>query len=174
MTCRAGGQCANRSWEYDKKTSTLHEARFKRSTFASVATVLALLMLSVSGVTRAGNSAPAQTVTIPAAGSSSAPAGSTASDTASKTSASNKRVCVNAEIDGVRALSYDCLSQQLAPAPTIAEPGSPANPAEALASASSNRSGTFNESAEHNRFGSNWGKSVTPQRPPPLVAVPIR
>jgi hypothetical protein len=163
------------------KTSTLHRARFKRSAFAGVAVVLASLTLSLSSVTRAEtraeNSVPAQTITIPAAGttgSSSTPAGSTASTTASKTSEPGKRVCVNAEIDGVRALSYDCLSQQLAPSPTIAEPGSPANPAEALATASSNRSGTFNESAEHNRFGSNWGKSVTPQRPPPLVAVPIR
>jgi hypothetical protein len=159
------------------KTSTLHRARFKRSAFAGVAVVLVSLTLSLSSVTRAENSAPAQAMTIPAAGtagSSGTPAGSTTSSMASKTSEPGKRVCVNAEIDGVRALSYDCLSQQLAPSPTIAEPGSPANPAEALATASSNRSGTFNESAEHNRFGSNWGKSVTPQRPPPLVAVPIR
>jgi hypothetical protein len=163
------------------KPNALHEARFKRPVCAGIAAVLAGLALSISGVACAAESgAQAQTITIPAAG----PAGSTgtssasnASGATSKTSSTNKRVCVNAEIDGVRALSYDCLSQQLAPTPAVAEPGNPANPAnpaEALANASSNRSGTFNESAEHNRFGSNWGNSVTPQRPPPLVAVPVR
>jgi hypothetical protein len=34
--------------------------------------------------------------------------------------------------------------------------------------------GTFNYSAESIRFGSNWGKSVEPQRPPPVPVVPLR
>jgi hypothetical protein len=162
------------------KATTLHQARFKPSLHAAAAMVLVTLGLSCSGATWADNGAPAtgssaQGVSLP--GPVAAPAKSSTSGTsgtASNTSEANKRVCVNAEIDGVRALSYDCLSQQLAPTPTIGETGSPANPAEALATASSNRSGTFNESAEQNRFGSNWGKSVIPQRPPPLVAVPVR
>ncbi len=159
------------------KPNTLHQARFKRSMFAAVATVLATLTLSLSSIASADNGTQAPAIAAPSAGTAGAPgasANASASGAAAKTSEANKRVCVNAEIDGVRALSYDCLSQQLAPTPTIGEPGSPANPAEALATASSNRSGTFNESAEHNRFGSNWGKSVTPQRPPPIVAVPVR
>jgi hypothetical protein len=160
------------------KPNPLHQARFKRSMFAGVAAVLATLTLSFSGIASADNGpGQAPATTAPAAGTAGAPgasANASASGAAAKTSEANKRVCVNAEIDGVRALSYDCLSQQLAPTPTIGEPGTPANPAEALATASSNRSGTFNESAEHNRFGSNWGKSVTPQRPPPVVAVPVR
>jgi hypothetical protein len=159
------------------KPNTLHQARFKRSIFAGVAAVFATLTLSFSGLTWADNGTQAPAIAAPSTGTAGAPGASTdasASGAAAKTSETNKRVCVNAEIDGVRALSYDCLSQQLAPTPTIGEPGSPANPAEALATASSNRSGTFNESAEHNRFGSNWGKSVTPQRPPPIVAVPVR
>ena len=88
------------------------------------------------------------------------------------TAAPSKRVCVDAEVDGVRALSYDCLSQQLAPA-SVAGGASAANPTQALATGPSNRTGTFNYSAESIRFGSNWGKSVTPQRPQPPQAVPL-
>lgn len=84
-----------------------------------------------------------------------------------------KPVCVDAEVDGQRALSYDCLSTQLKPK---TEPQSSASQtaAESRAKAPSNRVGTFNASAERNRFGNNWGKSVTPQRPAPPVAVPPR
>ncbi|WP_165487668.1 hypothetical protein [Burkholderia vietnamiensis] len=80
-------------------------------------------------------------------------------------------VCVDAEVDGKRALSYDCLSEQLKPPPTP-EGAASRTAAEGLATAPSNRVGTFNLSTERNRFGSNWGKSVTPQRPAPPVAVP--
>jgi hypothetical protein len=83
-----------------------------------------------------------------------------------------KRVCVNAEMNGVQALSYDCLSQQLAPKPSAAASG--LNPAEAQAKAPSNQTGTFNYSAESIRFGNAWGKSVTPQRPAPATAVPLK
>ncbi|WGS45940.1 hypothetical protein LFL97_24960 [Burkholderia sp. JSH-S8] len=77
-----------------------------------------------------------------------------------------KPVCVDAEVDGRRALSYDCLSAQLKPK------GASQAATEGLAKAPSNRLGTFNLSAERNRFGTNWGKSATPQRPAPPVAVP--
>ncbi|AWV03659.1 hypothetical protein DM992_31135 [Burkholderia sp. JP2-270] len=82
-----------------------------------------------------------------------------------------KPVCVDAEVDGKRALSYDCLSQQLKPK---AEPQAGASQAdsERLSKQPSNRLGTFNLSTERNRFGSNWGRSVTPQRPDAPVAVP--
>lgn len=83
-----------------------------------------------------------------------------------------KRVCVDTEVDGVRTLSYDCLSQQLTPA-AVASGASAIDPAQALATGPSNRTGTFNYSAESIRFGSNWGKSVTPQRPPPPQVVPL-
>lgn len=86
----------------------------------------------------------------------------------------SKRVCVNAEVNGQVALSYDCLSQQLAPTPTSAAQGSAGNVAEGLATAPSNKVGTFNYSAESIRFGSNWGKSVEPQRPAPVPVVPPR
>ncbi|VBB14347.1 hypothetical protein BSTAB16_4536 [Burkholderia stabilis] len=82
-----------------------------------------------------------------------------------------KPVCVDAEVDGKRALSYDCLSQQLKP---TAEPqaGASQTDSERLSKQPSNRLGTFNLSTEQNRFGSNWGRSVTPQRPDAPVAVP--
>ncbi|KVN33418.1 hypothetical protein WJ63_05200 [Burkholderia pyrrocinia] len=82
-----------------------------------------------------------------------------------------KPVCVDAEVDGRRALSYDCLSAQLKPKGTPPAGASQAA-TEGLAKAPSNRLGTFNLSAERNRFGTNWGKSATPQRPAPPVAVP--
>ncbi|KLU24881.1 hypothetical protein EOS_17965, partial [Caballeronia mineralivorans PML1(12)] len=62
---------------------------------------------------------------------------------------------------------------QLAPT-AIAGGAASQTAAEALATGPSNRVGTFNYSAESNRFGSNWGRSVTPQRPPPLVVTPVR
>ncbi|VWD50539.1 hypothetical protein BLA50215_06121 [Burkholderia lata] len=82
-----------------------------------------------------------------------------------------KPVCVDAEVDGRRALSYDCLSQQLKP---TADPqaGASQTDSERLSKQPSNRLGTFNLSTERNRFGSNWGRSVTPQRPDAPVAVP--
>ncbi|WP_175872250.1 hypothetical protein [Burkholderia sp. BCC0397] len=84
-----------------------------------------------------------------------------------------KPVCVDAEVDGKRALSYDCLSEQLKPK---AEPqaGASQTDSERLSKQPSNRLGTFNLSTEKNRFGSNWGRSVTPQRPDAPVAVPPR
>ncbi|WP_434115673.1 hypothetical protein [Paraburkholderia caffeinilytica] len=85
----------------------------------------------------------------------------------------SKPVCVDAEVDGVRTLSYGCLNRQLAPTP-IAGGAASQTAAEALAKRPSNQVGTFNLSGEQNRFGANWGKSVTPQRPPALQVVPPR
>ncbi|RKP57832.1 hypothetical protein [Pararobbsia silviterrae] len=84
----------------------------------------------------------------------------------------SKRVCVSAEVNGEIALSYDCLTQRLAP--VRAASGDTPGTAEELATAPSNRVGTFSYSAESIRFGSAWGKSVEPQRPAPLVVVPPR
>ncbi|WP_235510293.1 hypothetical protein [Burkholderia sp. lig30] len=82
-----------------------------------------------------------------------------------------KPVCVDVEVDGKRALSYDCLNAKLQPS---VQPGSGASqPASRdRANEPSNRVGTFNLSTEKNRFGKNWGKSVNPQRPAAPVAVP--
>jgi len=82
--------------------------------------------------------------------------------------AANPPVCVNAEIDGVHALSYACLNRQLAPSAAAGASMASGVPTDAP----SNRLGIFNQSAERNRFGNNWGKSVTPQRPPAVPVVP--
>ncbi|MDN7590347.1 hypothetical protein [Burkholderia seminalis] len=84
---------------------------------------------------------------------------------------SAKPVCVDAEVDGRRALSYDCLSRQLTPR-AESQAGASQADSERLSKQPSNRLGTFNLSTERNRFGSNWGRSVTPQRPDAPVAVP--
>ena len=97
-------------------------------------------------------------------------AGSGAPAPASPDSAA-KPVCVDAEVDGKRALSYDCLSEQLKPK---ADPqaGASQTDSERLSKQPSNRVGTFNLSTEKNRFGSNWGRSATPQRPDAPAAPP--
>lgn len=96
-----------------------------------------------------------------------------AQDAESGAKPDSKSVCVDAEVDGARALSYNCLSRQLAPK-AIAGSANPASTAaNALATGPSNRVGTFNESAESIRFGTNWGKSVLPQRPSQPQAVPL-
>ncbi|CAB3755261.1 hypothetical protein [Paraburkholderia humisilvae] len=116
--------------------------------------------LSIVGTAMMGDAAWAQ----------SAPAGASAGAAQAGSPNNGKRVCVNAEMNGVQALSYDCLSQQLAPTPTAASSGVSA--AEAQAKAPSNQVGTFNYSAESIRFGNAWGNSVTPQRP--TSAAPVK
>ncbi|PLZ01865.1 hypothetical protein CY652_13630 [Burkholderia sp. WAC0059] len=80
-------------------------------------------------------------------------------------------VCVDAEVNGERALSYDCLNRRLVPA-SSAQDAAASNTAEGLATSPSNKAGTFNWSAESIRFGSSWQKSAIPQRPAPVPAVP--
>jgi len=92
-------------------------------------------------------------------------------DATGQPASAGKPVCVDAEVNGQRALSYDCLATQLQPQPAT-DRGASQSAAEAAAKQPSNRVGTFNLSTEQNRFGSNWGKSATPQRPAPPVAVP--
>lgn len=105
------------------------------------------------------------------AGAVHAQGGAPRASSSGAAASTTKPVCVDAEVDGQRALSYDCLSSQLKPKPT-AQAGASQTAAEAAANAPSNRLGTFNLSTERNRFGTNWGNSVTPQRPAAPVAVP--
>jgi hypothetical protein len=109
----------------------------------------------------------------PVAAATSAPAPAATLSIPAPAATPAKRVCVDAEVNGEVALSYDCLSQQLTPTPAAASSGA-SNAAEGLATGPSNKVGTFNYSAESIRFGSNWGKSVEPQRPAPVPAVPLR
>lgn len=130
----------------------LKEARMKMRR-SGVATIVCLL-LATGAHAQAGRAAASAAAPAPASPGSAA-----------------KPVCVDAEVDGKRALSYDCLSQQLKPK---ADPqaGASQTDSERLSKQPSNRLGTFNLSTERNRFGSNWGRSTTPQRPDAPVAVP--
>src|ERR1700754_4945014 len=130
----------------------LHSSMVRLRVTLSLSMAGAASMLAMSGAVWA-QSAPAgvdQTANLGASGAQAAAPNN------------GKRVCVNAEVNGVQALSYDCLSQQLAPPPSAAASGVSA--AEALAKSPSNQVGTFNYSAESIRFGNAWGKSATPQR----------
>ncbi|WP_233839107.1 hypothetical protein [Paraburkholderia sp. ZP32-5] len=136
--------------------------RVGRPTSSPRALFVAMMLIAASGHAWAQE--------IPASTSAAASAPEAAS-----TGAPSKRVCVNVEVNGQTALSYDCLSQQLAPTTIPASGDADAgNIAKSLATAPSNRVGTFNYSAESIRFGSNWGKSVIPQRPSPVPVVPPR
>ncbi|VWC42198.1 hypothetical protein BLA13014_06979 [Burkholderia aenigmatica] len=130
----------------------LKEAHMKMRR-SGIATIVCLL-LAAGAHAQGGRAAASAAVPAPASPGSAA-----------------KPVCVDAEVDGKRALSYDCLSQQLKPK---ADPqaGASQTDSERLSKQPSNRLGTFNLSTERNRFGSNWGRSVTPQRPDAPVAVP--
>lgn len=73
--------------------------------------------------------------------------------------------CVDVEVAGYRSLSYDCLSQQMAPRPRAPQEN-PALASEDVARMPSNQLGLFNRAATSNRMGNNFGKSALPQRPP--------
>lgn len=101
------------------------------------------------------------------------PAAAGAADAAAPAGAANP-ACVDVEVGGYRALSYNCLSEQMAPR----QPAPHENPAlasEGIAARPSNQLGLYNRSAVSNRMGSNFGKSVHPQRPPagPQYSMPV-
>ncbi len=98
------------------------------------------------------------------------PMSAIASDATPVQPSAQASACVDVEINGYRALSYDCLSQQLAPSES-GQPGNPALASEAIAGRASNQLGLFNRSATSNRMGNNFGKSAFPQRPPPVQNV---
>lgn len=72
-------------------------------------------------------------------------------------------ICVDVSVGS--AQSYACLNEQLAAMAAGAKRSSAADTAPISATSPSNVTGTFNESATRNRLGSNFGKSVTPERP---------
>ncbi len=77
--------------------------------------------------------------------------------------------CVDVSINQQSVLAFDCLSRVLAAG--AASSAAPAPALDAVASEPSNRQvGQYNFSALSHRMGSNLGKSVLPQRPPPTYA----
>ncbi len=76
------------------------------------------------------------------------------------------------------AASYACINQQLQQASQNSQRFSSDGSAPYNATSPSNVTGQFNEDATRNRLGTNFGKSVTPQRPvqtfAPAFAAPAR
>ncbi|MNR78010.1 hypothetical protein D3C72_86960 [compost metagenome] len=74
--------------------------------------------------------------------------------------------CVDVEVDGVRAPSYNCLSQKLQPKPTPKPASATQMGSESIIQRPSNELGLFNRAASGHRMGNTFGTSVYPQRPP--------
>lgn len=74
--------------------------------------------------------------------------------------------CINVEVNGYKALSYECLSQQLAnPEGTAATRHNQEAMNVPIHQRAPNQLGLFNQSATQIRMGNAFGNSVTPQRP---------
>jgi hypothetical protein len=82
-----------------------------------------------------------------------------------------QQTCVDVQVGS--AQSYDCLNQQLKSATQNAQRYSSDSSAPYTANSPSNVTGQFNESATRNRLGSNFGKSVTPERPAVTTTNPV-
>ncbi|RUL75237.1 hypothetical protein [Dyella choica] len=97
---------------------------------------------------------------------------SATAQTVAPAQASASSSCVDVSVNNRPALSYACLNQRLA---SSTHPASqPQVQLDAVAQMPGNQQvGQFNYSAFSHQMGSHLGKSVTPQRPPPLAAPPI-
>ena len=75
--------------------------------------------------------------------------------------------CVNVEVNGYKALSYDCLSQQLAnPQGAAAARRNQEAMNVPIEQRAPNKLGLYNQSATRIRMGNTFGTSALPQRPP--------
>ena len=83
--------------------------------------------------------------------------------------------CVQVEVDGERAPSYDCLTEKLKPARGgPAAKGETAMSSESTVQRPSNQLGLYNHAATSHRMGNTFGTSVYPQRPAPAPpAAPV-
>jgi len=80
--------------------------------------------------------------------------------------------CVDVSVNDRPALSYACLNQHLAS--STHPPSQPQSHLDAIAHAASNQQvGQFNFSAFSHQMGNSLGRSVTPQRPPPVSPSPL-
>ncbi|HTH98409.1 MAG TPA: hypothetical protein VL574_13405 [Stellaceae bacterium] len=75
--------------------------------------------------------------------------------------------CVEVEIGGQKSTGLDCLNQKLKQATDSVQPVGNIPPVDASSPAV--KVGGFNETAMQQQYGQNWGKSVVPFRPAPLV-----
>ena len=81
-----------------------------------------------------------------------------------------KESCVDVQVGS--AQSYNCLNQQFKSAARNAQRFSSDGSAPYNATSPGNVTGQFNEDATRNRLGSNFGKSVTPERPVQVFTPP--
>lgn len=79
--------------------------------------------------------------------------------------------CVTVEVNGYKALPYDCFQQKMTPPSEPARGGPTANSATVTRQAP-NRIGLFNLSTLRNRMGNTLGHGVKPQRPAPPPSPP--
>jgi hypothetical protein len=77
--------------------------------------------------------------------------------------------CVDVQVGS--AQSYECINQKLAA--TAHQAHNAGAQAPYSANSPGNVTGQFNESATRNRLGTNFGKSVTPERPPAVYTPPF-
>ena len=80
--------------------------------------------------------------------------------------------CVTVEVDGHKALPYDCYQRKMMPS-SAPERGTPAMHSATVAGQAPNRLGLFNLSTLRNRMGNTLGQGVRPQRPPAPAPLPL-
>jgi len=73
--------------------------------------------------------------------------------------------CIETEVNGYRALSYDCLNQKMAPAAPVRP--TPSLESEAVTQRPPNQMGLPTPATIGNRMGNTFGTSAYPQRPQP-------
>lgn len=78
--------------------------------------------------------------------------------------------CVDVQVG--TAQSYACLNQKLQAVARQAHDAPAPGQMPATANSPSNETGQFNEAATRNRLGDQFGKSVTPERPPAFYTSP--
>ncbi|MFL6611764.1 MAG: hypothetical protein ACJ8HF_26340 [Pseudomonas sp.] len=75
--------------------------------------------------------------------------------------------CINVEVNGYKALSYECLSEQMAnPKGTAAARKNQEALTVPIEQRAPNKLGLYNQSATRIRMGNTFGHSALPQRPP--------
>lgn len=81
--------------------------------------------------------------------------------------------CITVEVNGQRALPYECLQEKMAPSHAGEQARNrPHLNAESVIHQSPNRTGQFSRSTLRNRMGNTLGQGVRPQRPPRREARP--
>ncbi|MFP1680236.1 hypothetical protein ACLD02_16180 [Alloalcanivorax sp. C16-2] len=81
--------------------------------------------------------------------------------------------CITVEVNGQRALPYECLQEKMAPSQAGEQVRNrPRLNAESVINQSPNRSGQFSRSTLRNRMGNTFGQGVRPQRPARREAPP--